>query len=190
MTPTPVLDALRRLAADASERAWDDAFPVLGPVLCQAALRATARGDLIDDAVQEALLRLRRHLTRFVAHGEPQARAWLARLAQSAAVDLARREARGSGRFQHLRGDCVAVVLPSSDDSLRAALAALPAAQRRVIELRYLAQLDITSVANLLGWSKVRVQVTVFRALRALRRRLAHRSGASDGPALPESLQG
>lgn len=65
-----------------------------------------------------------------------------------------------------------AVILAATRAAVLAAIAALPDRQRRVIELRYLADLTVAETCDLMGMTDGAVKTLTFRAVRSLARAL------------------
>lgn len=145
-------------------------------------LRAVARRLVgndadADDVVQETFVRA---LTRRPRHGN--VRAWLVAIARNVFRDRRsadearrRREAADAERLavaQHTDDDPFAVV------ALQAAMRALPADYRVVLELRYYAERSPADIAAQLGVPLATVKTRLHRALSMLRSDLGQRVGA------------
>ena len=149
--------------------------------------------DLTAMTFERALAVVRRDDFRNESFG-----GWLYRVAANAVVDHVRRDRRfvplgmrASDRWDDGfeggadgdRGDepgderAVAAFTAAIDrDVLRRALVMIPAAQRRIIVLRFLDGLDAGEMAVVLGCSRPTVAVRLHRALRALRDAIARES--------------
>jgi RNA polymerase sigma-70 factor (ECF subfamily) len=144
-------------------------------------------GEEAEDAVQEALLRLRAGAGGFRPRGpdpEADARRWIKRLAANAAIDQLRRRRRQ--RAQPLP-EIAAPLTDPADPGLAAAvaraLAHLTPPARAAVELRYRDGLEGAALAAALGISRVAARVRLHRALALLRRHLAA-EGVVAAPAL------
>lgn len=123
--------------------------------------------DLTAEVFQQALA----NLGRFEWRGVPFA-AWLYRIAANAVTDHHHRTVRDQnvpsnpepGREGHESAERRA--------SLYHAVRALPANQRRVIEMRFAEDRSIAEIARMLGRSEGAVKQLQFRALGSLRARL------------------
>jgi len=120
-------------------------------------------------------------------------RSWLAKITANSAIDFLRR--RRSARLVRLE-ECDQLQKPGRDSwgedpeacyarrersrIILEAVAALPAALRRVCMLRNLQELSTQEVADRLGLPAITVRVRLFRAHRELRKRLAVGSHDSD----------
>src|SRR5438477_8085805 len=131
-----------------------------------------------EDIAQQVFVQVIAALPGYRDRGLPFA-AWIFRIARNAVIDASRT------RHNHLPLD---VALPTTsqlpgpaeaaeaaDDrrGLARALAILPAEQRDVIAYRFFADLSTQELAAAMGRTEGSVRVLQFRALRALRRRLA-----------------
>jgi RNA polymerase sigma factor (sigma-70 family) len=129
-----------------------------------AAARVAARlvsPAAVDDVAQEAAIRLIANWERVRAYARP----WIVRTATNLAIAHLRRDGRPHP---------IDVVATETDDAalrldIADAMAALPVRQRQAITLRYLADLDEGSVAELLGCSRGSVKRHLHRAVAALR---------------------
>jgi RNA polymerase sigma factor (sigma-70 family) len=93
---------------------------------------------------------------------------------------ILRRNALPSVRLEQVGDDLLAaredladhMIRSETDAELTAALAALPPAQRRLIELRYFARLEVTEIALVLAVQEGTVKSRLHRTLAAMRARL------------------
>ncbi len=143
------------------------------PRLVYTAYLLTGDVHLAKDLVQSALARTWPHWER-VRDGNPDAyvKTVMVRLATS----WWRRRWRGELPTEHLPEPAATVAgMPSATDqiddrlTLAAALATLPRGQRRVVVLRYVEDLPVATVAELLGLSEGTVKSQSARGLAALR---------------------
>ena len=129
-------------------------------------------GDGAEDAVAETFLRAWAALPRYRVTGAPFV-AWLFGIARHVVLDEVARGRRVLPREElpeRARGWTV-------DDrlTLAQALDRLPAAQRQVVELKYLAGMRNEEVASALGKSKGAINAMQWRALGTLREILEER---------------
>lgn len=143
------------------------------------ARRLVADPSDVDDLVQETWLRA-------LANGRaPESvRAWLAKVVRSAWTDRHRAERARRQREQLVAAEQAraATATPRADDaygfaSLTRALEALPADYRRVLQLRYHADLTPTAIARELAVPLPTVKARLQRALQLLRSDLDARHG-------------
>ncbi|HXH88650.1 MAG TPA: RNA polymerase sigma factor [Gaiellaceae bacterium] len=125
--------------------------------------------DLAAETFEKALKLWRRFDPR-----RASARTWLCQIARTTALDWFRAEER-----RHRREHAVAVSDVSPGDmpqglspELEAALAGLSAAEREVIALRILLELDGDEAARVLGISATAVSTRLSRALKKLEERM------------------
>jgi RNA polymerase sigma-70 factor (ECF subfamily) len=126
------------------------------PVAVQIARRIC--GEAAEDAVQAAFLSIWRSRASYSA-GRGSARAWLMTTVRNRAIDVARanktrREVAAGERLPDVedpvRTEEVALGRATSD-VLRTAISQLPARQRQVVELGYIAELSQSEIARTLG---------------------------------------
>jgi RNA polymerase sigma-70 factor, ECF subfamily len=130
--------------------------------------RAVAE-DLTGETFEKAFRSWRRFDPR---RGTP--RAWLCRIARSAAIDHFRAEDRRRRREErYARGAAVAEELPLGPTALEAALAQLSPAEREVVALRVLLDLDGPTAARVLGISPTACSTRLSRALKRLEELMA-----------------
>jgi len=136
----------------------------------------TRSREAAADIVQETFLRVVKSVGGF--QGRSSFATWLFTLTRSAAMEFLRQK-RQEQRF---RSDPAILRLVPSDeesktdrgaeesrDAVRQAVAELPGAQRDAVILCELVGMSIAEAADVLGWGKSRVKVTLFRARRKLR---------------------
>jgi RNA polymerase sigma factor (sigma-70 family) len=135
-----------------------------------AAMRAmTGSNSTGEEIAQEALSRTWQHWSRVAVMDHPEAWCWqvatnLARSRLRRHLAERRANQRIGARHEPMdRADLVA------DIALRAAMAQLPARQRAVIALRYVADLDVATTARVLDLPTGTVKSTTSRALDTLR---------------------
>jgi RNA polymerase sigma factor (sigma-70 family) len=127
---------------------------------------ATAQ-DLTSETFEKALRAWRRFDPR-----RASVRTWLCQIARNAALDHFRWEERRKRREERYAGEPATRPEPELpgglSSSLRAGLAALSAAEREVIALRVLLELDGDEAARLLGISRTACSTRLSRALHKL----------------------
>src|SRR5262245_47667087 len=91
----PTAEILQRLGTDCDADSWRQLVEQHGESMYRAAYAVLRDPDLASDACQDAFLHVRASAKRFVCppgNGEFAARAWLLRVATSAALRFARSE--------------------------------------------------------------------------------------------------
>ena len=158
-------------AAVAEPEGFRDFVNARSPRLVHTAYLLTGDVHLARDLVQTALARTWPHWDR-IRGGNPEAyvRTVMVRLASS----WWRRKWRGEVPTEVLpepRTSGIPLATDALDErlSLAAALATLPPGQRRVVVLRYVEDLSVESVAEMLGCSEGTVKSQAARGLAKLR---------------------
>jgi RNA polymerase sigma-70 factor (ECF subfamily) len=137
-----------------------------------------ARAADVDDLVQDVLLSV--HAVRATYDPSRPFMPWLLAIIRHRLADGARRHARSAAREAHL--DDVTFVDPATNsrenarddlEALRYAVQALPAGQRRAIELLKLQEFSLREAAAASGSTVGALKVAAHRAMAALRRSLA-----------------
>ncbi|HRI14197.1 MAG TPA: sigma-70 family RNA polymerase sigma factor [Verrucomicrobiota bacterium] len=169
----------RRLAAG-DELAWRE-FHAAFALRLQRYLLVVCRGheDAAAEAQQQTFLRAVKHVR--ICETEAELWSWLTLLARSAAADVRRREQRYlcfmERWFRH-QPDPV-FVPPEVDGHLEAALSAelasLPAAERELLEHKYLAGGSVRELATALGSTEKAVESRLTRARQKLKSALLKR---------------
>jgi len=169
--------SLMRLAQGGDQAAYASLL-----VLLTAATRQFARARLggvpwIDDVVQETLLAV--HRARQTYDPRRPFAPWFYAVASSRLIDVVRRERRVTSRESaaDVLPDMPIGAAPGSRDeidveAIHAAVAALPARQREVVEALKFRDQSVREVAGRLRMTESAVKVTAHRGYRALRRLL------------------
>lgn len=127
--------------------------------------------DLAADTFEKALRAWRRYDPRRASE-----RTWLCRIARSVALDHFRSDARRRRREERFVRDHASeeeTPMPGAFSAeLSAALGSLTAAEREVIALRIVLDLDADAAANVLGISRSAGSMRLARALRKLEERM------------------
>ena len=120
--------------------------------------------DLTGETFEKAFRAWRRFDPR-----RGSARTWLCQIARTTALDHFRAEERRRRREDHYARDRAAVEEPvAASGELAAALARLSRAEREVVAVRVLLELDGPSAARLLGISRTACSTRLSRALKRL----------------------
>ncbi len=182
---TMLLD--ERLSADmAAAQAGDEAayrrlLRACVPVIAGMARAQGARGDAVDDVVQDTLLTL--HRARATYDPARPFLPWLRAITQRRAIDALRRKGRrpqevhdplayeAHGDAGPLPGE--ALEARERDGTLAAAVAALPPGQREAVEHLAFRERSLDETATITGRSKGALKVNLHRALKALRANLS-----------------
>jgi len=144
-----------------------------GDSLYRTALWMCGDPQQAEDLVQETLLRAWRGLGRL--RDERAVRGWLITiLRREHARRLPRRLPAAALDPDQLTA---AAPEPATTLSIRAALAALPGAQREVLVLQLVWGFSCAEIGDLLGASPTAVGTRLFRARAALREAMAHKKG-------------
>jgi RNA polymerase sigma-70 factor, ECF subfamily len=172
--------------AEAAERRWDrpsfaafydDAMPQVYRYLLRGCAGATA---LAEDLTQEAFTDAVKEINR--GRGEVVSLPWLLTVARHRLVDHYRRVEREERKLRLVARQPepdVELDLGHIDGALAAeVLAALPAAQRAAVVLRYLDDLPVAEVAGALGKSVHATESLLARARTAIGRTIEERGDA------------
>lgn len=170
------------------ERGDEDAFRGLfgryAPSAMALARRVARQPFLAEEIVQEAFLAVWRNPSGYDQQ-RGSVRAWLMGMVHHRAVDAVRREESQRRRAEEaMVSDPVvspdpaddvadAIDLPEQRRAVRAALAALPAEQREVIELMYFGGLSQSAIAERLGLPLGTVKSRTLLGMRRLRSAIA-----------------
>jgi RNA polymerase sigma-70 factor (ECF subfamily) len=163
------IDVVKSEFAEAAERHLDDVHAFLVYLTGD----RTVAEDLTAETFARALERWRRFDPR---RGSP--RAWLCQLARSTALDHFRaeeRRRRREGRFAagEQREDAGPVFGEGLSPELEQALARLSAAEREVVALRVVLELDGETAARVLGISATACSTRLSRALQKLEKEVS-----------------
>jgi RNA polymerase sigma-70 factor (ECF subfamily) len=128
----------------------------------------TGDGSLAEDLTGETFEKAFRSWRRFDPR-RGSARTWLCQIARTTALDHFRAEERRRRREDRFARDRPGVEEPAPiSGELGAALAELSPAEREVVALRVLLELDGPSAARLLGISRTACSTRLSRALKRL----------------------
>jgi RNA polymerase sigma-70 factor (ECF subfamily) len=163
-------ELLGRLAAGVDEAALSELYDRYQAQMYGLAMRITNDAALAQDAVQEAFVGVWRNAARY-AQTRASVRTWMLSITHHRAVDILRRR-RATSPLPELEDGTRALTTPdvwpevaraADAAAVRGALAALPDAQRRTIELAYFGGLTQTEIAEResvpLGTVKSRVRL-------------------------------
>jgi len=169
MTRLRRIDAVKTEFAEAAERHLDDVHAFLVYLTGD----RTVAEDLTAETFARALERWRRFDPR-----RGSARAWLCQLARSTALDHFRseeRRRRREGRYAvaEVRESAEPVFGEGLSPALERALAQLSAAEREVIALRVVLELDGEATARVLGISTSACSTRLSRALQKLEKEVS-----------------
>jgi RNA polymerase sigma-70 factor (ECF subfamily) len=159
-TTLPALRTVRPTFASVAEAELDAVHRYL--------LFLTGNSAVAEDLTGETFEKAFRTWRRFdPRRGSP--RAWLCRIARSVALDHFRSEERRRRREQRYAQEAPRVDEPAwGSDALASALAELSPAEREVVALRVLLELDGPTTARLLGISRTACSTRLSRALKRL----------------------
>ncbi len=161
------------------EAALRQAMEFYAPLVWRTALVLLADRAAAEDAVQEAWIDVWKGLPRFQV-GRPF-RPWLLAIVANRCRMTARRHVLPMVSLDEEDADEIsgdddvleAAVREESHAELAAVLEQLPEDQRRILQLRYFADLELAEIALVLGVPLGTVKSRLHRALAALRRLLA-----------------
>jgi RNA polymerase sigma-70 factor (ECF subfamily) len=171
---------LMRLAQAGDQMAYASLLALLTSATKQFVRARAGAVPWVDDVVQETLLTV--HRARHTYDPSRPFGPWFYAIASSRLIDAVRRERRVTAREvagdvapEHAgadaRGDGIDV------EAIHAALAALPARQREVIEALKFRDQSVREVAGRLQMTESAVKVTAHRGYRVLKRMLGGSAG-------------
>jgi RNA polymerase sigma-70 factor (ECF subfamily) len=188
----PDWDSLAHAAARGDADAFDALARAVHLRIHRWALAHVRDADEADDVTQQVLLRLYRHLGRW--RGRGRFSSWLYRVTANEAVSWSSRSRRFAARVRDGVGARESSTAPALGEAIdRARLVdratrqvrRLPPRQREVMDLVDLQGYEPAEVAEMLDLNPNTVRANLFKARRALRRRLL--AGASSERAHPEA---
>jgi RNA polymerase sigma-70 factor (ECF subfamily) len=191
---------------DGDPRAFAELHAQLGPRLRGLAIKLVGREAAVEDLVQLTFLKAHLARDRFEVRGDDadaSVQAWYFAIGRNVCMDHLRQRYREDQRTQRTRGgdgdtgrDPIAELADPAvsleqlgmdtqthDDviaAVRAAIAALPATQREVVELHKLQGMTMAEIAERLQVREGAIRVRAHRAYRSLARMLAPRVDRSD----------
>ena len=173
--------ALQRLATGRDPEAWEALLLVHGGDILHVARHVLRDEALAEDAMQEALLLIRDRADQFKGSDDAAARAWILRIACTAALQMLRKRRGDRAREDRMVQARASTVEPREDSALRhetllavnAELAHLPEADRLPLVLHYYAGLSYPELAAALACPEGTAKARVSRGVEKLRRRLA-----------------
>ena len=160
-------------AAPRPVSSWD--WPALLAYCHAVARRCTDSPFDAEDAAQEAAARAWRY--RAQCRKQPDPRGWLAAIVRREVARLGAERSRAAespvAEMPDVGESCPLIAEAAERLWVRAALAELPARERRVISLRYEDDLTQPGIAQRLGVPEGTVKIRLHRARASLRERLA-----------------
>ncbi len=161
-------------SGQSAREAIDRLFERYGDEVYQFARFSLADLAEAEDVVQDVFLQALRSWQDF--RGDSSERTWLWSIARHRLQDQIRRQGRRGGHEESgVDMDSLAGAAPSDPDAivdLERSLQHLSIEQRQVFTLRMIQDKSTAETARVLGWSDIRVRVTLHRALKALGRLL------------------
>jgi RNA polymerase sigma-70 factor (ECF subfamily) len=177
-------DALIRGAQAGEAKAFNDLVRRYYEQIYRWAVARTGDRDDAEDVTQETLMRLHRHLSDF--DGRSRFSTWLYQVTRSAAADLHRKRTRRARLLSKVRGEPPAVTNPREAEAatdekrasglVKAFLEKLSDRQREVFDLVDLQGHSTVEVSAMLKMEPVTVRSHLFRARKAIRRKMLESS--------------
>jgi RNA polymerase sigma factor (sigma-70 family) len=173
--PAPLLELTAGLARG-DDLAWTQFHREFGPAVFRQLLAAT-HGDhaLASDALQQTYLRIAKHARP--CESEPMFRGWLRVVARTALSDCRRRQRSFWTLLHRRQADPSDLDTTTADEerlqaALDTALARLDAADRALLEAKYLSGHEVRRIAEDLAITPKAVESRLTRARAELRREL------------------
>lgn len=167
----------------AAQTGCTDSFAQLvqtySPRLFRFLYQRTGNRQDAEDLLQETFLRVYQHLSEFDT--EQSFSTWIFTIAWRLAANHYRKNTHSPSAalpedFCDL-SQADQTMLQEQRDSLWAAVRKLPPAQRQVMELRYLGDLSVRQIADVMGLHRIYVKVLLFRARKRLVGQLTESTG-------------
>lgn len=183
---------LRAQAFD--EEALSALFNIYYPRMYTYGLAHLREVPAAEDFASDVILRVLDGIRRYRVREQPFS-AWVFRIARNRLIDIQRRHTRyrqvpWDDKFASLNGPGQAPIKQLLDiDEIRLGLADLTEGQAQVIVLRFLQDLDVSTVARILGRSERAVKSLQFRAITALRQTIAGQGQLAGAPNAPAVIQ-
>ena len=173
-TPQDLILVQRAQAGD--DAAFTQLYEQYAPAIYRYLYMRVQDASLAEDLRAEVFARMFEGLPRYQDRGWPIS-AWLYRIAHDRSVDTLRAQSRRQQvSLEKCGGTCEGpeqrVGLQLDCEELHRNLYALTTDQRRVIQLRFLAEMSIQEVAQQLGRTEGAVKALQRRGLQTLERRL------------------
>lgn len=133
------------------------------------------RNHDVEDLVQETFIRAWKGLPRYKEKSGPKT--WLCSIARNVAIDARRKSQRQPKSVQATLDDLPSphhtpeemVAMRDVQNQILRALDSIRSGYKDVILCRTIMDMSISETAEVLGWTKTRVNVTLHRGIRALR---------------------
>ncbi len=161
---------------DAGDReAFARLFDFYAPRLKAMAMRGGTPGAVAEDIVQDVMLKLWRNAAQFDP-ARAQVSSWIYQIARNRRIDIARREPEplpeDLAAPSRVEDTAAALALEQEVERLRAALDALPAAQREMVDKAYLGELTHQEISRQTSLPLGTVKSRLRRAIDRLRHEL------------------
>jgi RNA polymerase sigma-70 factor (ECF subfamily) len=185
-------EGLVRRAQALDESALCSLFDTYYPKLYNYGLLQLQEAQAAEDLASDVMLKVLESIPKYRSRGVPLS-AWVFRIARNRLVDIKRRGNRRrevglTDRFVDGSATPHSAVERALDfGQVSLALCHLTEVQEQVIVLRFIKDLDVASVAQVLGRSESAVKSLQFRALTSLRRILQGDESANKHPSIPKS---
>ena len=171
-------DELIEQAQSGDHQAFRQLVDTYTPLLWRVAYAMLSERMAAEDALQEAWLDVWRNLPRF-QRSRPL-RPWLLTILANRCRMVMRKRQLPQRSLDEESEPAAAtdpiVAAIESSESLTQLLSGLPPEQKRVLELRYFADLELAEIAHVTGWPLGTVKSRLHRALATLREKTEHRS--------------
>ncbi len=178
---------LALLARKGDSRAFAELVNLYADKLYQLAFRLTGNRQEAEDVVQETFLRVYKHLDRY--DETLKFSTWIYRIASNLCIDRLRKRRNvysldaQSGEHEDLDGYSMLpgdertpeseVLLSETQQMVHRAIESLPLKYRTVVVLRYLQDLSLQEIAEVLDVPVTTVKTRVHRAREYMRRKIA-----------------
>lgn len=158
---------------------FETLFRAQYPRLVSLGVAKTGRRDIARELAQETMLRAHDRWDQLAGYDAPAA--WCRTVMTNLLIDHHRSQSAERRAVDRLRTETEVVAPTPALSRWWDLVGGLPDRQRTIVVLYYADDLSVEQIADTLGVTRGSVKASLFKARRALRRRLEAEEGAADG---------
>lgn len=162
---------LQMIENDADKLRFEEVYALYSGLMFRVAMKILGNEADAEDAVHEAFVAIIKNFKKISDIRCPKTRAYIVIITEHKAIDMIRRHSPLAVEDFERYTYGVEIPLPG-DHALADAMAALPAAYREILLLRYYHGYTVREIAPLLDVKKEAAQKLLWRAKTALQKRL------------------